>query len=246
MLLVPGAFTQGLSGMTSWELMRFYGSLEPGYRHTLADGNRIPISALTPYQTLQIQRMTYGAMSMLDIEDPTRKSEDAMPAYMKMFAGGGGSDYRDEPTEVLPNGLPGDGYVELKVSTDMFASPVSPEGDVPTGNMAILDPEMLATFKLLKENKEMAAAAAMITTPDKVRLGHRSVLSFTFQVVPRVAIHSKLYDNQLPRDAAVVSMQNLPADFQKQVDAQYAIVKKSPIGSILAGLMGSGATGIRP
>jgi len=246
LLFVPGIMSNGMMGITNWETMRFYGSLDPSARNTLFSGGQIPFSGLTSYQQLQVSKMVYGAMPALEVDDPNKKDDGmgAMGNLMKAFTGGGG-DYQEEPTELLPTGLPGNGFVKLALSKEPFATPVVPDGSTLPGTMAVMDAEMLATFRMLKENQEFASFSAMIPSPDKVRVGERTSLAFTFQVAPKVAAHQTLNDNRLPSDAAVVTMANLPDGFQKLIGAKLDAVKKSPLGA-LGALMGGMGGKIKP
>lgn len=243
LLFVPGIMSNGMMGITNWETMRFYGSLDPSARNTLFSGGQIPFAGFTSYQQQQVSKMIYGAMPALEVDDPNKKDDGmgAMGNIMKAFMGGGG-DYQEEPTELLPNGLPGNGFVKVAVSKEPFASPVVPDGSTLPGTMAVMDAEMLATFKMLKENQEYAAFSAMIPSPDKVRVGEKTSLAFTFQVAPKVAAHQTLNDNRLPSNAAVISMSELPDSFQKLIAFKMEAVKKSPLGalgSIMGGLGGT-------
>jgi hypothetical protein len=246
MFLVPGAFSQSMSGFTNWEALRFYGSLDVGARQNLAQGGRIPFSVLTSYQQEQVRKMAFGSMPALEVDEPGKK-DDGMPMFMRAFMGGGGGDYRTEPTELLPNGLTGNGFVELKLSNEPFASAVTPEGTQASATMAVLDSEMLAMFKMLKEDTNMAAMAGMLPTPDRVRIGQKRVLTFNFRVAPTVSMHQTLNDHQIPKDAQVTAFANLPADFQRLIAEKQAALKKSPLGAMLgvAG-MGMGGGVIKP
>ncbi|AIE87893.1 hypothetical protein [Fimbriimonas ginsengisoli] len=246
LLLVPGAFSQSLSGFTNWEMLRFYGTLEPVAKQTLLNGGRIPFSGLTAYQHEQVRRMAYGAMPSLEIEEAGKKN-DGFPSFMRAFIGGSG-DYREEPTELLPNGLPGDGYVEMKGSIEPYASAVTPDGTVTPASMAILDADMLAMFKMLREDAKLGPMASMMPNPDKVKLGQKTVMAFTFQVAPTVAMHQTLNDHQMAKDAQVTSMANLPDNFKQLIATRQDALKKSPFGSLmgLAGMGMGGRTVIKP
>ncbi len=244
MLYVPGALQQSLDGLTNWNMLRFYGSLTPDARSGLFGGNKIPLSNLNATQRACVEQMTYGSNNQLSVDDPQRKS-DGQPFWMRMISGSQGQDYRDEPTEIVPNGLPGDGFVEMKSSTESFASPAN-DGTTPQiASLGILGSDELAIFKMFREDKNYAQISGMLPKFDKLRIGNRTVMSFTFRLTPQISVKQNLKDHHLPKNAPIVSDKNLPDDLQKQVDEKLAMFKKSPLGA-LGALMGGQKQAIHP
>jgi hypothetical protein len=246
-MLAPGAFAQNMSGLTSWELLRLDGSLDSTRRETLIAGGAIPFSSLNAYQMDQVHRMAFGAIPMLEADDPSQKPEERLPAFMRTFVGGTLNDYRDEPTELLPNGIPADGFLTVKATQEPFASPVSAAGTIASGPTAVLDAETLATYKMLRESPMFSQVSGMMPNPSRARIGQRTIYAFTFHIAPKVSMQSSLNDNRLDTSSAIVSMTTLPTDLQKAVDGKYAELKKSPLGAMAAmSMLGGGAAGIRP
>ncbi len=232
MMFAPGAFNMGMNGFTSWEMLRLYGALPQTQRSALLAGNRLPIGSLSAIARAQVQRLTFGSMAMLEVERPGEaKAGDEMPfmGMIRMFTGGS-KDYKDEPTEALPNGLPGNAYVELRGTSEPVALAVGGEGQTASGS-SLMGPEELATLRFLKESMGNNPAATQIPQPDKVRLGQRSVMEFAFRLAPGISVKQTLMDNSVPKDGPVVTMENLPADFQKRIDDKIAALKKSPMGA---------------
>jgi len=236
--LVPSAFSAGESGFTSWEAMRFYGYLDSLQRQTLATGSKLPLSSLSPDAMNQVHRMAFGAMPMLEVSDPNAKKDDSLPNYMRMFMpGANGNDYRSEPTEVMPNGLPQNGLITLKLSNGSYAAAVVPPGSIASMGSSVMDATTLATIKMMKETPEFASFSGMMPTPNKVRIGQVTTYAFTFDVAPQVAIRTSLSDHHMAKDAQPISANELPADFQKEIDKKTVELKKSPLAA-LAGMMG--------
>jgi hypothetical protein len=241
MMLVPGAFAQSMSGFTNWDALRFYGLLSPDSRRTLAGGGRIPYAMLTQAQSAQVAKMVFGMMANLSVEDPNKKSEEnGMMSMLMMFGMGmSGGDFRTEPTEIMPNGLPGDGYVSANVVSDFFASPVMEGDDATAGPLSVLGSEELAIFKMLREDKNYSQMAGFMPKIDRVKVGERSVWNLAFHVAPQTAMRTVLNDNRMPQNAKTVAMSDLPPAFQQRIAAKLEEVKKSPLGAI-GGMMGAG------
>jgi hypothetical protein len=238
-LFVPGVIQQSLGGMTDWEMLRIYGSLSQSQRQSLIQGGRIPLRLLPPGPT---NRLLYGPMANFDVERPGQKKDDT-PAMIAMFAAGQ-QDFLNEPTEVLGNGIPADAYLQLEGRDEPFASPVSGEGEA-VGAAATLGAEEIALLRFFGEQPGMEAAAAFMPKLDRVKVGRRKAYQFRFRLTPAVSLNRGLFDNSLPLNAKVVSMKELPAEFQQLIQAKLEEIKKSPMGA-LGRMMGSQARPPKP
>lgn len=242
--LAPGAFSFSMSGFTNWDALRFYGLLTVDGRQTLASGGRLPFSNLTAAQSAQLQRMAFGTASNLQVEGV--KSEDGFMSMMKMFGAGSDKDFRTEPTEVMANGLPGDGFVSANVVNDFFVSPVF-EGEEPTqGPLSVLGVDEIAMLKMFKDMEGMSQAMGeRMPNIDRVKLGERSVWNFQFHVAPRTSMKAALNDNRMGKGGRTYAMNDLPADHQKRIALKIEEYKKSPLG-MLGGMMGGMNRGQTP
>lgn len=242
-MYIPGSITQSMTGLTDWDLVRFYGTLDPQSRNNLANGGRIGLSGLTPIQSYSINKIVYGKKGGLDVQRPGQKPQEKLPFYMT-FMGSDSVDYLDEPTEAMPNGIPPSGWVELKGTRDPILAP-QPVNDKEISPMfGVLGPDELAMFRMLKEDKNMQQYAGQLPTFDQMKLGERLVLNFKFQFLPNVSHTGTLHDNQFPNGGKLVSMNSLPADVQKRLNDQYDAFKKSPLASMIgmAGGLGGRST----
>jgi hypothetical protein len=238
MTLAPGSFSQSLDGFTDWNALRFYGMLTPQARTNLAAGGRIPFASLSGGQAAVLRQMAFGAMADIQIENPNVQPEEfRMPGILRMMGGlgGGNSDYRSEPTELMPRGLPGNGFVSATVEASHFVMPVV-NGEGGSGPMSVLGADELAMFQMFKEDTNMGMVGDLIPTLDQVRLGTRRIWNFTFQLTPEASMATKLNDNESPK-GETITMAALPAAFQKTIDARLQALKKSPLG-MLGGMMG--------
>lgn len=251
MEFVPGALSQGIQGVTNWDMLQFYALLPQELRVRLSNGARIPLTGLTSAQTAILNRMVYGASGHLEVARSGQQSDPAdfmMKMMAQMGQGVGGTDYLDEPTESLASGIPGGTTITLKSSVDPTVNPIPAEGTVMMASASVMGPDELAILKMIKEEKSMAAAAGMMPSFDKVRIGQRVNWDFRFQFAPNLSINESLADNRLAADSAIVSFNALPANVNKSIDDRLAIIKKSPFGAMIGamGSFGAGAGTIKP
>lgn len=228
MLFAPNAIQSGMGGQVSWDALRFYGSLSATQRKSLSEGTRMSFSQFSPPQAAAVRQLAFGPEENLIAENPdAKKPEFEFPSFIRgaLMARLGG-DYRSEPTEVMPNGLPGTGFVELKLTQDSIAKPT---GNVPAmfGN-AVMGADELAMLKMFKDMPGMEQFSAMMPTIEEVRLGERSVYEFKFTVAEGVYLEKTLNDDRLSSKSPVVKMANLPSAFAKKIDDRLAAFKKLP------------------
>lgn len=246
-MLAPGAFSMSMSGFTNWDALRFYGLLSPEARQNLAGGGRIAFGTLNPALSGQLQKMVFGTQANLQVEGTNQKPEaETMASMMRMFGVGADRDFRTEPTEAMPNGLPADGFVSANVANDFFVSPVF-EGDQPTmGPMSVLGVDEIAMFKMIGEDTRLNTMMGdRMPKIDRVKLGERSVWNLQFHVAQRISAKATLNDNRMPKNGATVAMTSLPAGHQSRIAERVAQYKKSPLGA-LGGMMGGLGGGQTP
>ncbi len=241
MALVPGMFQQGISGMTNWDALRFYGTLSPTQRQ----GASLPVNVMTPVQQSLWRKIAFGGST--PIRTGANKGDDPFMMAMAMGIGGGGEDYREEPTELMPNGLPPSAVLQFGRTSQPMASPAP--GSVAGGmglNMGVLGVDEIAMLKMFKEDPNMAAMAGYMPTLDKLRIGERGVITMTLQLPQEAYIAETLYDNKLPENAPVAAYSDLPPAFQKLVAERLEVLKKSPFGSLGLMMGGMGRGPIKP
>lgn len=245
MIFAPNAIQSGMGGQVSWDMLRFYGGLSTLQKKNMAEGERLGFNQLNPIQTAALRQMAFGPETALIVDNPNAKKPDfELPSFMRgaMF-GALGNDYRSEPTELMPNGLPGDGFVELKLTQDSIAKPT---GNIPAmfGN-AVMGADELAMLRLFKDMPGMEQMSAMMPAIDEVRLGERSVYDFKFIFGQGVTMDKSLNDDRMSSKSPVVKMANLPAEFSKKIDDRLAAFKKLPFFDP-AFFQGGGGGGVPP
>ena len=242
-LLVPGGTQQSLEGSVNWNMLRLYAQLSPDTRIALRRGAKVLLGNLSPDQRICLESIVYGANSTLTVARSTK--QETQPSFMKLISGASNQDYRDEPTEAVPNGITSDGTLDLNLSQEPFAFPINSNETRTMGAMAVLDADELAIFRMLREDKNMAQLSAFLPKFGQMKVGTRDVMTFVFHIAPDISAKQVLKDHRLPDTAQLVTEDNLPSDFQKLVNEKLDAFKKSPLGA-LTSLAGLGGRSIRP
>jgi hypothetical protein len=250
MLFAPGAMQQGMMGTVNWDLLRLYGMFDATQKQALRRGTRLPYGQLSPGEQTQVTKMLFGPDESLTIENrqngPNQKKEDPftemMMSQMSRFMGGNESDFRTEPTEVMPSGLPPDGFIQVNFTSEPVGQPQTMSTDF--GRGMALGPMELGLFKFFKDDPQMSQLGGQMPTMDDIKVGQRSIYNFSFYVAPSVCQKQTLNDDVIPKDAPVYKMTNLPADFQKRIDDMAVAMKNNPMWKMI-GTMG-GQRGVPP
>ncbi len=230
MMFAQHAFNQGMRGPTDWNMLRFYGQLTLAQRESLKAGSQLSMRSLLPQQKELVTKMAFGSPPQIKVERPGDKPADegGFMEMMSRFMPSAVVDYRDEPTEVMPSGLPADAYVTLKLTEDNVVVPQSAEGkDI--AMFGALGTDELAIFQYMKESPEFGEMGGMMPQIDRVRLGSRKVLDFTFQLGQGVSLKETLLDDHLPKDSAAISTGALPAAFQARIRKRVEALKKTKL-----------------
>ncbi|MBX3119440.1 MAG: hypothetical protein KF784_10265 [Fimbriimonadaceae bacterium] len=228
MLFAPGAMQQGFIGMTDWDALRFYGTLNLSQRQTLANDGRLPYGNLAPQQRDLVAKMAFGSSTKLQIGSEQKPEVGGFLALMTQFLPTQDKDYRQEPTEVMPNGLPSNGYVTGNFK-EMFIGTATGLG-VGMGMMdrMPLGIDELAMFEWMKTDPNMSQMTGEMPQIQQLKPGVRTQYSFSFFVSNDVLFTRTLNDDRIPKDAQPVSISNLPQDVQDQIKKKVEEFKKSP------------------
>jgi hypothetical protein len=247
MLFAPGAVQQGMMGQVNWDMLRFYGLLDPAQKQSLRQGTRLAFNRLTSGQEAQVTKMVFGAKESLVVETrqnrPGQPKEDPITqmirSQMEMFGGGNENDYRTEPTEVMPSGLPQDGFIVVDFSSEPVGQPQTMSTDL--GRGISLGPTELGLFKFFKDDPQMAGMSGEMPTMDDIKVGTRSIYNFSFYVAQAVCEKQTLNDDAIAKDAPVYKVGNLPADFQKRIDEMANSLKNNPMFKMISKMGGFGS-----
>lgn len=239
-MLVPGAFDLMAAGSDNWDALRFFGKLGPQHRQTLANGGRIAFSMLPINSGNDVSKMIFGAKSKLRLEDG-KTEEFEMPGMFDMmgaFGGSGGKDYRTEPTEALPSGLRGQGFVSASVSSEPFLMTdiSSISNQAPSGIDFVLGMNELAMLEMFRQDPKMSAASGELPQIKEAMVGQRTVWNFKFQVSSDVSVRATLNDNRLPSGAKKVAYGSMGSTFESQLAKRVAAIKNSPFGKMMSSM----------
>jgi hypothetical protein len=224
------ALQGGMMGMLNWDMLRLYGTLGAPQRQSLTAGGKIAFSALAPNQTEIVRRMAFGASANLHVDRPTKKpkdEEDVWGSLMPFMQMGQSEDFRDEPTEVMPNGLPNDGYLDLKASPDSFVLVVGQKGAT-VKQYGAMGSDELAMLKYFSEDPNFQQFSSQIPRFERFRLGERTTLDFKFHLAPDVRLEHILRDDRLAKDSPVVGEEGFPPSLKARIEKRIAGLKKNP------------------
>ncbi len=242
MLFAPNAMQNGMQGPLDWTMLRFYSSLNPSQRASLASGAPIPLPNLSIGQRDLVTAMAFGSSARLRV-GPPKQGDGGFMDMMQMFMPAATNDYREEPTELMPNGLPSAGNLRMNVTLDPIAVLAqAPEGAGGIEESSVLRGALgvdeLAMFAYFKQDPNFAAVANMMPQLGPVRLGERKKLNFVFTLGPGVFMDRSLNDDAFDAQSKPVSLENLPQAFRDRINQRMVDFKKSFLP--LLGGMGSG------
>ena len=245
----------GLKGMVisslfepvNWGMMRFYGSLPVAQRNLAKQSGRITISELGPDARAALNQMVFGASSV-NFESGTPVEPPAMikdnPMLERMMSGGfmfltqSHSSFLDEPTEFLPNGLNGAGFIQIKGTQSPVLSPIDAKGKT-NPLVTSMDIGELAFVQT------MTSASSEGWMPDLSRflIGNRTKMEFTFHLRPDVRFKQQLQDDQYS-DKKIYAAGQLPNDIDKQLSEKKEKMKS--LTSMFGGMGGFGGGNVKP
>lgn len=242
MLFAPSSMQMGMTGMVDWDAIRLYGTLSPDQKRNLMAGNPVSYSGLDVRQRGLVEKMMFGPGTNLKVIDPAAppKTEFGFAEMMMSFANRSSSDFREEPTEAMPNGLPSAGFFRATVSTEPIGKVV---GNDPMLAYASIGADELALFRMLKDDPNMAMFGGMMPTIEKLRLGERTNIHMRFFAREDVALERNLQDSRIDPNGPVYAMNDLPQAFKDKIEKRFQEFKKSPFplfgfgGGMRAGLV---------
>lgn len=233
-LYAPNLMSQGMMGMTDWNVLRLYAQLDPGNKMRLQSGERIEFSVLDPAKRSLTERILFGTSANLTVGPPSNVDENFFLAMMKQFIGRQAQDWKQEPTEIMPGGLPNAGVLSMKLTSSPIGTVT---GDNPmAGMMGALGPGELALLQLFKEDPNMGQMMGMMPPIQGLKLGTRKSYRFTFQIASDVYATKTLQDDFVDRNATDVSLDSLPADFKAAIAKQMEEIRNSPIFKLMIGI----------
>ncbi|MBS1723152.1 MAG: hypothetical protein JSS66_09405 [Armatimonadetes bacterium] len=222
---------------SQWEVLRLYSTLNASQRASLKGGSALLFSSLTPLGKASVNQMVYGAGCRFQVgaAPPQR------PIGFLMFASNAGNgsidDFRQEPTELIPNGLPMQGTVTLTVNSGNFVMPAGETSGF-ASLMSAMGPEETGMFWGMLDTPEMAQASGFLPKFDKFQVGDRDEMLFTLHVAPDVRQDHALTDNRIDAKAPIVGKDGLPKSFMDRAKVMMDYFKEG-LGPLIQMGMGN-------
>ena len=190
-----------------WPALRFYAEITPQQKERMLTGG-MPLSALTTSEHEIVDRMVYGGYLLTYA--PVR-GNDATDIYTELYASG----ILSEATEALPNGLPPDGLVKMKIANDLSVYEQSPDNKV--YGMGQLLPDTLAMFKYAQDHPEEYKSGNQMAGRDFTHfiVGNRTTITVTFQFTPTLSMTIPLQDGNVT-NIRRLSFDDLPQSYRNE------------------------------
>lgn len=235
----PNAMSNGMRGPIPWDGLRLWGRLSEPLRRQLVQGAQLSLASLPQGAAEVTRRMVFGANARIKVDAKQKRGEpqswfDMWEQWMPQTP----RDFRTEPTELLPNGLPPSGALRVEVKSE----PLALMGEQGAGirSFGALGPDEMAMFRYFQEDTRFAEMGAMMPRIDKVRLGNRQVITVILQLTSDASVSFELTDDRVDRNAAPIPVDQLPGEFKAQVDRRLEMFKKMPF-PMFPGMGGSAA-----
>jgi hypothetical protein len=239
MLFAPNTIQQGFGGMTNWDMLRFYGSLSIAQKQNLQTGGQISFGTLNQQQANLVRKMVFGANARLQVLDgkAEKTSDNPFLDMARAFMPGDSRGLQDEPTEVMPNGLPGNGYVVMNLDKGYFTTVPSDQAAAPSSMFGALGADEMAMLKYFREDPQFSAFSGFMPAMDKFKVGDRETLNFQFFVASNTVVKETLKNDRMSKDAKVVAYAQLPAELRERIEKRVEAFKKNPLpfGQMMGG-----------
>ena len=218
------------SGIVSWNGLRLYAALSSAHRKSLAEGGQVPFSAIGSGAKSALRTMLYGAGGGIELDGQASDDNDIISMGMKMVMGGSSSSAREEPTQMVPLGLPSGGYLQASVSSEPILRPIK-DG---AGTATVLGLDELALANLFKSSPVGEQMGDAMKLPTTGRLGTRTVWNIRGYVAPGTYVTTRLNDDRTPKGGERIDLSNPPSDFKAKIAQREANLRKGPMGAILS------------
>lgn len=224
MLIAPNAIASGMQGVQDWPMLRLYGLMTVTERQSLRAGQTIGLTSFSAKAQTVLKQMVFGAGAKFRV-GPDPQSMFGMFAGISMGELRMNS-FKEEPTEVMPNGLASGAVLKLELKPGHFIMTKSDAPGMFGMMMGAMGPEEYAMFKYMSEEPNMAQFTAMMPKIDKFRLGERETMDFRIIAGADISQKHTLVSNKIAKEAATIGPDGLPADFLAEVDKQMKLYKE--------------------
>jgi len=188
-----------------WVALQFLGSLSPSERQNLREGGKLAFQSLSQNSQRRASQLLFGADNVLEPEIPPKSNAEFQQNR---------SDFRHEPTELLPSGIPSGAFVSAAGKTAPIICASAEGTPVPR----VVDIVELAWRSL--------RPASRSPLPKEGILGSRTIFNLEFHVGMGMMGTVALQDTLVPPNGAKILLSDLPPDLKSQVDAIAARMQK--------------------
>ncbi|MCW5942222.1 MAG: hypothetical protein KIS66_08315 [Fimbriimonadaceae bacterium] len=238
---VSAATSSGFEGPQNYDELRLFGSLSATQRMALRDGGQVPFSALAGKARESLIALLFGARLSLGAPQAVPESEDPLAEMLvglrMAFSNEGGIDYRSEPTEAMPRGLPADGFL----AADVRVEPVGMLGkDAGKFGLPVAGGSELGMFLYIRSDPKYQAIIGDMPDPGPMTLGERTRWHLRLVVSPGIEAVCRFSDSRPVPGAAKFTLQALPANLKAITDRTVAFMKANPLPFFDPEMFGSG------
>ena len=203
--------------------LRLYGSLTPDQRQALWAKKKLPLNQLTAYQKDVLYKMIFRGHANIqkdynqeDFKQPAQEDEE------QPFDFHGG--FEQEPTELLPDGLPAELTLGVDFELKETIFPVFDQAETDSRNYWENDESSeitshgLAWSTISKERPDLFPWAANTKLPAKFRKGTQTTISIRIDLKPKHYISKELKDTTFDAKSKIMTLQDLGPEFLKEYE----------------------------
>lgn len=209
------------------QALRLYGSLSADQKQGLKAGRAIPFAQLSSNQLAVISKMVFQGYGGLQRE----WDEADMKEYQQQNEDGGvilEDDLRNEPTEILPNGLPPTATLSMTfLDRDGFFPDYAKTDRNVYESGEPVDANGLAWTVAAKERPDLFAWAANQPVAQGFWRGHDTRITMEMKFIPKVSMSRQLRDTSIDKRGKPLTLAELPDDFRKQYEASLKQYRES-------------------
>jgi hypothetical protein len=216
-------------------MLRLWGSLNAGERARLKQSGRISLGALGSGSRAVLTDLFFSASGRIDrVKLDTVLAPHSSKTMMENMMGG--MDFGEmssaqlEPTELLPIGLPAQGFLALGLEKSQYVLAVN-DKNRPVPGMPPVGRSELVMLRLMMKNPEaMAQMQDYQAMLENLRSGMQESLKLAVIVGSDLGQYGVLNDVGEPDMATKYGLSRLPSPLKEKLDADVAEVEKSPLG----------------
>ncbi len=229
-------------GVNSWDALIFYGLLSGSQRDAIKRSETVPLGSLSQGAKTFLTTRVFGTSATFDnVSKLGRKPlwetfADQMSTGMFMD----GSAQGLEPTEIMPNGLPNQGYLQGSILTDKYMVQIGKNGEATGLSMPLGSGEMAFIRQMLKTMPPEDTDGVSAESFNRMAMGERTTIDIVAIVAPETGMKFSLMDQKPPDRSKTYTMTSLPPEFEAEVEASIKAMEASPMMKMMLMMMRMG------